>query len=268
MLRFSAFCGPNEQKFGELLTWPKVVTPSKILPNPSTESWETQHLKGKKYKPKFEFRTLVISDIITQCHPTGSKLSQKLMSRLGAGPKSKKDAERKMDGWTDGWMLSSLDPEMKWKGATLWVIWRIPCQISKRTEFEIVSSLETKKCCVKENMLMMWLSDQGQRVGELIKLTQNLRMPNSLAFFWVCRAQNCRAVHIHELMPGPGLWNDSSTNLLAYLILSSWPYLFARFDAATFNKLIFDRKSSPLRDKIQSGGGRTFRPWRQTTSLR
>ena len=60
MLRFSALCGPNEQKFGELLTWPKVTTPSKFLPNLSTDSWETQHLKGKKYKPKFEFRTLSI----------------------------------------------------------------------------------------------------------------------------------------------------------------------------------------------------------------
>ena len=53
-----ALCGPNGQKFGELLTWPKVITPSKFLPNLSTESWETQHLKAKKYKPKFEFRTL------------------------------------------------------------------------------------------------------------------------------------------------------------------------------------------------------------------
>ena len=61
MLRFSALCGPNEQKFGELLNWPKVMTPSKFLPNPSTESWETQHLKGKKHKPKFEFRTLSIN---------------------------------------------------------------------------------------------------------------------------------------------------------------------------------------------------------------
>ena len=58
MLRFSALCGPNEQKFGEPLTWPKVITPSKILSN---LSWETQHLKGKKYKPKFEFRTLAIA---------------------------------------------------------------------------------------------------------------------------------------------------------------------------------------------------------------
>ena len=29
MLRFSALCGPNEQTFGELLTRPKVMTPSK-----------------------------------------------------------------------------------------------------------------------------------------------------------------------------------------------------------------------------------------------
>ena len=59
MLCFSALCGPNEQKFGELLTWPKVITPSKFLPNLSTERWETQHLKAKKHKPKFEFRTLI-----------------------------------------------------------------------------------------------------------------------------------------------------------------------------------------------------------------
>ena len=48
MLRFSALCGPNEQKFGELLTWPKVITPSKCLPNLSTESWETQTFEGEK----------------------------------------------------------------------------------------------------------------------------------------------------------------------------------------------------------------------------
>ena len=60
-LCFSALCGPNEQKFGELLTWPEVITPSKFLPNLFTESWETQHLKGKKHKPKFEFRTLLIN---------------------------------------------------------------------------------------------------------------------------------------------------------------------------------------------------------------
>ena len=28
----------------------------------STESWETQHLKARKHKPKFEFRTLIITD--------------------------------------------------------------------------------------------------------------------------------------------------------------------------------------------------------------
>ena len=38
MLRFSALGGPNEETFGELLTWPKVITPSKCLPNQSTES--------------------------------------------------------------------------------------------------------------------------------------------------------------------------------------------------------------------------------------
>ena len=58
MLGFSTLCGPNEQKFGTLLTWPKVISPSNFLPNLSTESWETQHLKAKKHKPKFEFRTL------------------------------------------------------------------------------------------------------------------------------------------------------------------------------------------------------------------
>jgi len=47
MLRFSALCGPNEQKFGEILTWPKVISRPKFLPNLSTESWETQHWKGK-----------------------------------------------------------------------------------------------------------------------------------------------------------------------------------------------------------------------------
>ena len=62
MLRFSTLCGPNEQKFGELLTWHKVIILSTILPNLSTESWETQHLKVKKQKPKFEFRTLWIRD--------------------------------------------------------------------------------------------------------------------------------------------------------------------------------------------------------------
>ena len=47
MLRFSALGWPNEQKFGELLTWPKVITPSKNWTNLSMESWETQHLKAK-----------------------------------------------------------------------------------------------------------------------------------------------------------------------------------------------------------------------------
>ena len=35
---FSALGGPNEQKFGELLTRPKVISPPKILPILSTES--------------------------------------------------------------------------------------------------------------------------------------------------------------------------------------------------------------------------------------
>ena len=60
MLRFSALCGPNEQKFGELITWRKAITPSKFLPNLSSESWETQHLKAKKHKPEFEFWTLIL----------------------------------------------------------------------------------------------------------------------------------------------------------------------------------------------------------------
>ena len=63
MLRFSALCGPNEQKFGEVLTWPKVISPPKWLPNLFTESWETQHLKRKKQKPKFKFRTLTMTNI-------------------------------------------------------------------------------------------------------------------------------------------------------------------------------------------------------------
>ena len=54
MLRFSALCGPNEQIFKELLTWPKVISHPKLLPNLSTDSWETQHLKGEKHKPKFK----------------------------------------------------------------------------------------------------------------------------------------------------------------------------------------------------------------------
>ena len=45
MLRFSALCGPNEQKFGELLTCYEVISP-----NLSTESRETQHVKEKKHK--------------------------------------------------------------------------------------------------------------------------------------------------------------------------------------------------------------------------
>ena len=58
MLRFSALCGQNEQKLGELLTWPKVISLPKVMPNLSTESWETQHLKGKKCQPQFKGRTL------------------------------------------------------------------------------------------------------------------------------------------------------------------------------------------------------------------
>ena len=59
MLRLSALCGPNKQTFCEILTWPKVISPSNFLPNLFSESRETQHLKAKKHKPKFEFRTLL-----------------------------------------------------------------------------------------------------------------------------------------------------------------------------------------------------------------
>ena len=60
MLRFSALCEPNEKKFGTLLNWLKVISPHKVLTNLSTESWEMQHLKRKKYKLKFKGRTLQI----------------------------------------------------------------------------------------------------------------------------------------------------------------------------------------------------------------
>jgi len=39
-LRFSALCWPNQQKFGTLLTWPKVISPPKYLPNLSTDGQE------------------------------------------------------------------------------------------------------------------------------------------------------------------------------------------------------------------------------------
>ena len=43
-LRSSALCWPNEQKFGTLLTWPKVISTQVI---------------SKKHQPKFNFQTLV-----------------------------------------------------------------------------------------------------------------------------------------------------------------------------------------------------------------
>ena len=62
MLCFSALCEPNEKKFGTLLNWPKVISPHIFLPNLS-ESWETQHLKRKKYQLIFKGRTLVRRDV-------------------------------------------------------------------------------------------------------------------------------------------------------------------------------------------------------------
>ena len=85
MLRISALCGPNEQKFGELLTWPRVISSSNLLPNLSTESWETQHLKARKHKPKFEFRTL------TMCTTRGRQkhLYRARISHLSVGQLSR-----------------------------------------------------------------------------------------------------------------------------------------------------------------------------------
>ena len=68
MLRFSAFCAPNEQKIGEFLTWPKVISPPKFPPNLSIESWEMQHLKGKKCQPQLQFRTLMMTDERLEIH--------------------------------------------------------------------------------------------------------------------------------------------------------------------------------------------------------
>ena len=82
MFCFSNLCGPNEQKFGELLTLPKVITPSKNLPNLSIGSWKTQHLKEKKHKPKFEFRTVPKKDRA----PSRPQISfTKSITRLGNG---------------------------------------------------------------------------------------------------------------------------------------------------------------------------------------
>ena len=76
MFCFSALCGPNEQKFGELLTWPKVISPPpQIFPNLSIESaWETQHLKGKKFKPQSPSFTshLIIIVLVLPCCRGGS----------------------------------------------------------------------------------------------------------------------------------------------------------------------------------------------------
>ena len=51
MLRFSALCGPNEQKFGELLTWPKVMSPPKFLPNLSTDGQDNATFEAKNTNP-------------------------------------------------------------------------------------------------------------------------------------------------------------------------------------------------------------------------
>ena len=74
MLRFSVLCGQIWQKFWGsydpgsrpgLVSSPIIIWHmfTKFLLIWSTESWETQHLKAKKHKLKFEFRTLIIADI-------------------------------------------------------------------------------------------------------------------------------------------------------------------------------------------------------------
>ena len=63
MLCFLALRGPNEQKFVELLTCPKVISPPIFFPNLFTEIRETQHLKAKKHKLKFNGRTLLTTEL-------------------------------------------------------------------------------------------------------------------------------------------------------------------------------------------------------------
>ena len=61
MFRFTALCGQIWQKFWGSSQVRSSKKFTKFLLIWFTESWETQHLKAKKDKPKFEFRTLVMS---------------------------------------------------------------------------------------------------------------------------------------------------------------------------------------------------------------
>ena len=60
MLCFSALCGPNEQKFGTLLTWTLVISPQIFLPNLFTDGQENVTFAAKKCKPTLKSRTLVL----------------------------------------------------------------------------------------------------------------------------------------------------------------------------------------------------------------
>ena len=63
MLHFSALWGPNEQKIGTLLTWPKVISPQNSLPNLSTDSQDNANFEAKKRQPQLECRTLIMTHI-------------------------------------------------------------------------------------------------------------------------------------------------------------------------------------------------------------
>ena len=61
MLCFSALCGQIWKFFWGSYDLRSSWKFTKFLLIWSTVSWETQHLKAKKHKPKFEFRTLVLN---------------------------------------------------------------------------------------------------------------------------------------------------------------------------------------------------------------
>ena len=92
MLRFSAVCGQIWKIFWGSYDLRSSWKFTKFLLIGSTVSWETQHLKSKKHKPKFEFRTLLRIDICSWWQVSGLPLSLCGQSSLARPPSDKGDA--------------------------------------------------------------------------------------------------------------------------------------------------------------------------------
>ena len=79
-LRFSALCWPNQQKFGTLWTWPKVIKPPKNFPNLSTDGQENTTFSLKVTNPHASIPSSAHSRVTQQRlpHETGEMGSMKL----------------------------------------------------------------------------------------------------------------------------------------------------------------------------------------------